>query len=209
MAPGRLPQARVTPDPDEVEELVLMVLRRFRGTCWRAEREELAQQAHMAIAEAATSWDPLVGVPFPQYAYRAAVVSLGRFLWRTSFAAHVPERQRHEMAKTGQGRGVSLEGLYEVPASLPKALHGVYDPPSLLEHRRWKERVLRAMRLALEDLLGDEAGLVVPVLTGEESPGNVSHRTGVPTKRIHKLTCRARNALRSSRELRLLWEEAE
>lgn len=198
--------------PEEAELIVRTVVRRYHAHCWWRDEEEMLQDAYLAVEEARNWYDPQVGVPWEAYAKKAVAFALKRKLWGASFAAYVPERHQREAAKTGAGRGVSLvrwdDGGEEPVARAPKSLQALFDPPSLLERRRWKQRVAVKVMEALVPEMGEAAALVIPVLTGEESAGAVALRLCLPKRRIHKLTCRARFILRGSRELRELWKDA-
>lgn len=200
-------------DPEEAELIVMTVVRRYGGHCWWRDKQEMIQDAHLAVIQARQWFDPQVGVPFADYAKRAVAFALKRKLWAASFAATVPEREQRTASESGAGRGVPTaiwdEGGGTATHSVPKPLQALFDPPTLLERRRWKQRVWRALEAALVPPLGPDAALVIPVLTGEETPEAVAERARLPQRRVHKLTCRARSILRGSRELRELWKEGE
>lgn len=178
------------PSADDVLEIAKKVARRYARRCWWASREDLEQEASLAVMQAARTFDPHVGVPFKGYAHRAAVNALGPYLWRQSS----PVSETFHRLKT-------LAGV--VHTELKEAYHlASPDRPDLmLEEAQWRQQV-RERVLALAQETPDGQLAMALLLEGEAAAEDDQ-----PRQSVYRASARIRGKIRIDWELYSLWKE--
>jgi len=85
-------------EDDEVKRLVDIAANRYQRGCWWADKDDLRQEGHAAVARAQQTFESAVGVPAEAYFWSAIVFAMKRYLWKESAPVsggmHRPEESR-------------------------------------------------------------------------------------------------------------------
>jgi DNA-directed RNA polymerase specialized sigma24 family protein len=167
----------------------------YKRLCWWADRDDLEQEALVAMLAAEPLWDPRVAIPKEAFLRKAALRACSSALWRDS--APVGTRSH--------GREKDLRGLHRAPLS-----DGLVDPSpgpaEEFEHSRWASDVAdRLFRLAMSD---DEVGLGLQVILVGIKPALLAERSGLARKEVYRCARKAREAVARDRRLFELWANA-
>lgn len=186
----------------EQTALVRKIAGRYARRVWWADRQELEQVGHLAIAEASRTFDPRVAAcPFIGYAQRAVVLAMRRHLWSVSAPVsggkHRPEKSMRGLYRTAI---VSGEDPEEVGAVLRDESAG---GEQLLDEVEWRRRV-RERLTAVATSLG--MAPLVNVMLEEASAAEVGRRYGISAERVVAMTSKLRAALSKDANLSYLFE---
>lgn len=168
----------------ELREVAKRVAMRYALRVWWADREEMEQEAWVAILEAARTWKPDGGASLRYYVERAAVLRVRRFLWKMSAPVSGPVRNPEKL------RGLHRAPLEAAPES----------PDDGIEEQMWWNQLTERMKEVIES--GSHAVIVAKVLLEGVRPRHLAAETGVPVHRIWRYTSDARKRLKHDDELR-------
>ena len=189
-------------DERDIESVAGRVAARYARKCWwRADKDELLQEARLACCTAAGSWDPEVGVPLDAYLYISAKRQVARWLLRDGAPVSAQWAKVGDLAGV---RAISLEALGDRSDEVQRP-DQAYDDKELAERivdhlcGLWRANgvTYREQRLAFMSLAGG--------MTARE----VADRVRVPVE----VVCRARQKCRklARRDLGCyrFWKEAK
>lgn len=175
---------------NELDRMIRQVVRRYKRKVLRAEEDDMAQTAWVAVEECRVSFDPSRGTPFHAYAYRAAARAIVEYLWRTGSPVSEAEKRLPSLA------GVERT---EIADTIPQE----ETHPST--RGIWIEHVRREIEECVQGV--PDAHLALRVLLNEEDAATVASSERVHIRRVYKATHAARKAIRRSETLANLWEE--
>lgn len=177
-------------DHDEMASIARRAAARYARRCWWADKQELEQEAWVAMLRARKTFDPQVGVPFGGYAWRAVVVSLSSYLWRQSAPVSAGDRDLEELA-----------GIHRAPLEAAANVAQALDVEELVD-------CVRRARLVRDVIdLHDEDGHARAVLLGERRPQEVARESAGDVSQVYRSTQRARSALGTDAELWYAWRD--
>jgi DNA-directed RNA polymerase specialized sigma24 family protein len=173
-----------------MEAIARSVARRYGRQCWWADRDDLMQEACLAVLAASAFFDPRVGVPRSAYLRRAARLAVGKFLWRESSPVHAPYG--------------AAAGLFR--AEVTEALADDGGTPDEEAHReRWFARVQARLH---ELASGDPAvALGLEVILLEIPLSEYARRSGLTWREVFNCRRAAWRAAASDPELFSLWAD--
>jgi DNA-directed RNA polymerase specialized sigma24 family protein len=172
----------------ELGEVVPRIAGRYAAKCWWADRDDLEQEAWVAVLEAKSTWDPDRGVPLHWYAWRAAALRLRNYLWE------------HSSPVTGpRCRGEVLKGLTRAPAELLDDM-AAKDPDEVEAVERWWAGLSEHVREIVR--CGRHGDLATRTLLGPETAVEVALDTGWSVSLVQKAAWRARKRIRDDIDLR-------
>lgn len=168
---------------------------RYKRKCWWVEREELEQQALLAVLEAQQTHDPQTGIPFGGYAWKAAVNQLHASVLRASSPVSAPSRKLPDL------KGIYREMLDE----------GLIDPALSPEEVLLKLERKQRLKVVLNEVFDatPDQHLAREVLLHERTPREVADEQRVSVERVYEAVRRMRNRLGKSYALWTLWQEAQ
>jgi DNA-directed RNA polymerase specialized sigma24 family protein len=171
-----------------MESVVQSVARGYCRRSWWAERDDVEQEARLAVLDARPHWDPRVGVPLSAYLRKAVRRTVGRYLWALSS----PVKARY-----GEGAGLHRAPVEDVFADPRPA------PDEEADRERWHARVLaRLYEIASSDPC---AGIGLEVMLLEIPVREYAARTGLTRREVYACEKVARSIVSEDPELFGLW----
>lgn len=182
----------------QLDAVAHRVARRYAARCWWAGLDDLLQVARLACVEAERTFDKRVGVPLDAYAWRAAVNSVRRYLWRMS--APVSASDHHQTEVAGMHRA-PVEAALDEEASEPWA-------DAVLNDTRWRGRVRSQLfRILARNMEIGDCLLALRVVLDGERPAEVAREHSVPVAQVYEARRRAAALVLQSSQCYRLWQE--
>lgn len=170
------------------ESVVRGVSAYYRRRVWWVEREDIEQEARLAVLAAAPYFDQRVGVPRSAYLRTAARRAVGRSVWAMSSPVK---------AAYGKARGLHRAPLNDNIKDERSA------PDEAVDREMWRARVLaRLHEIASADPV---VAIGLEVLMLEVAPREYAARSGLSRAEVYACTVEARHTAGNDPELFALW----
>lgn len=170
------------------------VAKLYARRCWRADEDDLRQEALVVAQAALRTFDPTKGLPFAAYAWRACAQRLARYLWRSGSPVSAPDHHVRE-----------LRGLHGASLEMSEYVDLGSHVGELLDDHRWHSRVREQLTFLFQQT--EDAHVAARTLLDDEQSSVVAAEAGIPVARVYRITARAKKLLAASARLHELHTE--
>lgn len=171
------------------------VAARYKSKFWWADLDDLRQEALYAICRAKRTFNADEGFPFEAYAWRAAVLTVRRYVLKMSSPVSASNSEDSLLDLKGTQRAA-------IDPSSDWFVHNDLNEEALSAVRA-KREILRRLQELLAGMRDGE--IAEAVLLNEEKSATVAKRYSVPVTKVYGAAQRARRMISADADLWRLW----